>query len=296
MTDQAGKASQSSGSTVGPGAIPVRVWEALRADARTFGMDVIAAQKQMFSELLGGIQAPYLRRDVAYGDHERQHCDLHAAAPLAAGAHRPIVLYVHGGGFVSGARRDPVPPFYDNVGAWAADHGWIGVTMSYRLAPQYGWPTGAEDIGLAVRALHTLAPQIGGDPTRIMLVGHSAGAAHVAGYLAGQGGPVDPGIAGAVLQSGIYDPPSAVDEIAEIVALYYGTDRPSYIDVLANLRVPVFLGVGEYDPLVFVRQAELIRPPHVAQGHSHFSAVYSLGLDDTYARDVAAFVRDAFNG
>lgn len=254
-------------------------------------MDVIAAQKAMLADLHDEAPTTYVTRDIPYGTDDRQRFDLHAAEPLVAGARRPIVLFVHGGGFVGGARRDPVAPFYDNVGAWAAGEGWIGATMSYRLAPQHQWPAGAEDVGSAVRALRERAAEFGGDPDRIVLFGHSAGAAHVAGHLAGQGGPSESGVAAVVLQSGIYDPPSADGELVDIVALYYRSGRPSAVRALGALTVPLLLGVGEYEPAAFRRQAALVRVPEVALGHSHFSAVYSLGLDDEYGQSVAAFVR-----
>ena len=49
--------------------IPVGVWDTLRADGRTFSMEVIAAQKTMFAELLGEVRAAHVRRDVPYGLH-----------------------------------------------------------------------------------------------------------------------------------------------------------------------------------------------------------------------------------
>lgn len=270
--------------------IPADVWAALREHGRSFTPEVVAAQRARFAELLGPVTAPVVRRDVAYGPHERQRIDLHSAAPLEPGAARPMLLFVHGGGFVGGERRDPVQPFYDNVGAWAASRGWIGATMSYRLAPEYLWPAGAEDVGSAVRALRTRAPEIGGDPDRIILFGHSAGAAHVAGYLAGHGGAVEAGLAAVVLQSGIYDPASAGEEIAGMVAMYYGDRDASATRALAALPVPLWLGVGEHDPLTFHRQAAHVGEPRVAAGHSHFTSIYSLGLDAAYPAAVSEFI------
>lgn len=274
-------------------AIPGDAWATLREHGRTFSPEVIAAQRELFAELLGPVTAPVVLRDVAYGPHERQRFDLHGDEPLEPGTARPMVLYVHGGGFVAGERRDPLHPFFDNVGAWAASHGWIGVTMSYRRAPEHLWPAGAEDVRSAVGALRELAPRIGGDPDRIILIGHSAGAAHVGGYLAGHGGPVEPGLAGVVVQSGIYDPATAEAEIADIVALYYDGRDVSCAPTLAALPVPLWLGVGEHDPLVFQEQAARVGAPRIAGGHSHFSAVYSLGLDAAYPAEVAEFIRSA---
>lgn len=273
--------------------IPAEVWAALREHGRSFTPEIVSAQRALFAELLGPVTAPVVMRDVAYGPHQRHRLDLHSAAPLEAGARRPMLLFVHGGGFVGGERCDPLQPFYDNVGAWTASHGWIGATMSYRRAPDHVWPAGAEDVGSAVRALRARAPEIGGAPDRIVLFGHSAGAAHVAGYLAGQGGSVDPGLAGVVLQSGIYDPATADEEIADMVALYYGDRDASAVPALAALSVPLWLGVGEHDPLTFHRQAARVDQPRVAAGHSHFTSIYSLGLDAAYPAVVAEFIRGA---
>ena len=49
---------------------------------------------------------------------------------------------VHGGGFVRGDKYQPGTPAYDLVGAWAVRHGWVGVNMTYRYAPEVQWPAG----------------------------------------------------------------------------------------------------------------------------------------------------------
>jgi len=119
-------------------------------------------------------------------------------APGASGP-RPVLVFIHGGGFTRGAKHTPGSPFYDNVGLWAADHGLVGVTINYRLAPQYPWPSGIEDLTLVVAWLKSHISEYGGDPDKIFLWGHSAGAAHVADYVAHQatGLPVLPSEAAA---------------------------------------------------------------------------------------------------
>src|SRR5262249_41635804 len=54
-----------------------------------------------------------ITRDVKYGPHERNTLDLFV--PEAAGTGRPVFLFVHGGGFIRGSKRQPGSPFYDNV-------------------------------------------------------------------------------------------------------------------------------------------------------------------------------------
>src|SRR6185437_250510 len=95
----------------------------------------------------------------------------------AAHAPRPVLVFIHGGGFNRGAKSTPGSPFYDNIGLWAVDHGLVGVTINYRLAPQYQWPSGIEDLTLVVAWLKGHIAQYGGDPDKIFLWGHSAGAA-----------------------------------------------------------------------------------------------------------------------
>src|SRR5688500_757131 len=73
--------------------------------------------------------------DVPYGGHERQRLDLFPVESTGA----PVVLFVHGGGFVAGDKQVS-QTFYANVGRYFAAHGIVGACMNYRLAPTGGWP------------------------------------------------------------------------------------------------------------------------------------------------------------
>ena len=107
-----------------------------------------------------------IARDLHYGPAERNRLDIFTAEPAAAAA-QPVLLFVHGGGFVGGDKHDPGTPFHDNIGAWAARQGMVGVTMTYRLAPQAPWPAGAEDVATAVRWVRDNIGEHGGDPARL---------------------------------------------------------------------------------------------------------------------------------
>jgi acetyl esterase/lipase len=144
-------------------------------------------------------------RDIQYGPADRNLLDIFLAD--GANGKQPVLIFVHGGGFVAGNKSTPGSPFYDNVPLWAARNGLVGVNITYRLAPQAPWPAGAEDVGLAVLWVADNIARYGGDPSRIFLFGHSAGATHAGTYAAmpqfhgGRG----IGIAGLILTSGIYD-------------------------------------------------------------------------------------------
>lgn len=234
-------------------------------------------------------------RDVKYGPDPRNIVDVFTREG-ATGA-RPVLMFVHGGGYVRGIKHAPGSPFYDNVMVWAARNGMVGVNVEYRLAPQHPWPAGVEDMAAAVRWTGENAATYGGDPARIFLMGHSAGATHVSTYVAHTEfhGPKGIGLAGAVFSSaGIYDltkdPPNA-DRTA-----YYGSDTSKYAERsalpgLLKTSLPFMVSGAELDPPSIVAQfvelkeamceskrgcVRTIQLPH----HSHMSESYSINTAD----------------
>src|ERR1700694_5745944 len=127
-------------------------------------------------------QGVKIERDVKYGPADRNLLDIFF--PDTASSARPVLIYVHGGGFVAGNKRGPNgSPFYDNIMLWAVKNGFVGVNVTYRLAPLAVWPAGAEDLAAVVRWVSDNVVARGGDPARVFLMGHSAGAVHVASYV-----------------------------------------------------------------------------------------------------------------
>lgn len=159
---------------------------AVRALGDAFTPEQIAATRSLYGPRVLSPDAvdAIVSRDLQYGPDPRQRLDIFA--PRAAAA-CPVVLFVHGGGFVQGDKGNAGDPFFNNVGAWAVRNGFIGVTMTYRLAPAHVWPAGASDVDRAMEWLGRNIASHGGDADSIVPMGHSAGAAHVAGYLAGHG-------------------------------------------------------------------------------------------------------------
>lgn len=280
----------------------------IRALGTAFSLAQIQGSTALFTPLQPPVDEAIVQRDLSYGPDARHRLDQFGAG---GDARRPVLVFLHGGGFIGGDKGAPGAPFYNNVGAWAAAQNWLGVIATYRLAPAHPWPAGAQDVALLVDWLKAEAANHGGDPDRIILMGQSAGAAHVASYVGGQGFAemAATSIAGAIMLSGLYDVPSAARNPYQDA--YFGTDpsrfaAQSSIDGLAETSVPCLFTVSENDPADFQRQAALLVSRRVAamgkwpdfhwlEGHNHISPVHQIhspvdALGPVLARFVARVV------
>lgn len=282
----------------------------LSRQIRNLGYELTPAQIEATTALM----APFaprpgpdvmVHRDVAYGPDPRHRLDVFV--PSTGVVRAPSIVFVHGGGFVRGDKGAPGAPFYNNVGLWAARSGCLGVTMTYRLAPAATLPAGSEDVGAAVRFLLAHIEQWGGDPNGIFLMGQSAGAVHVAGYVADSRMHAAPngGIAGAMMISGIFDVARAGRNPFQ--AAYYGEDasrfsEQSTLGRLAETSLPCFYSLSEFDPADFQRQAAWMVEAHAARqglwprliqltGHNHLSSVLQIGSAfDTLGPELLRFI------
>ena len=142
--------------------------------------------------------------DIAYGPLPRQKLDMYvpdAAIPRPV----PIVVFFYGGGWETGKRQE-----YRFVGAELAKHGVLTIIPDYRVYPEVVFPKFIEDGALAFKWAQDHAAESGGNPNRLFVMGHSAGAQIAAmlalnkPYLLAAG--ADPGrIAGLIGLSGPYD-------------------------------------------------------------------------------------------
>ncbi|MGL4974412.1 MAG: alpha/beta hydrolase, partial [Bosea sp. (in: a-proteobacteria)] len=106
---------------------------------------------------------------AAFGSHPRQRLDVYA--PIAARGPLPVIFFIYGGSWNSGRRDD-----YGFVGQALASRGYVVVIADYRLVPEVLFPTFLDDGALALRWVQDNIAASGGDPRRIGLAGHSAGA------------------------------------------------------------------------------------------------------------------------
>lgn len=233
-------------------------------------------------------------RDEKYGSDERHRLDVFRSNDAASAL--PVLLFVHGGGYVRGDKHTTGSPFYDNVMLWAVEHKMVGVNMNYRLAPANPWPAAVEDIAAAVAWTYANIARFGGDPAQIVLMGHSVGATHVSSYLAHPeiGGRSPARAVAAILVSGNYDLKPQIDLPGE--RSYFGPDTALWADRssiagLTKTNVPLLIAHGELDVPYYVDQAEALKarlcgeskcPTLVSVGgQSHVSEIYGLNTMDT---------------
>ena len=108
--------------------------------------------------------------DIEYAHPEGEHLQLNLARPKNGTGPFPAVLCIHGGGFRAGNRES-----YDSLCVKLAQHGYVAVTITYRLAPKYKFPAAVHDSKAAVRWLRANANTFNIDPARIGVTGGSAG-------------------------------------------------------------------------------------------------------------------------
>lgn len=130
------------------------------------------AERQLLGELPVGSR---ILHDQPYGPHPQQVFDIYLP-PNAQAA--PILFMVHGGGWYTGDKaRDAV---VENKARHWLGKGYILISSNYRLLPDADPLTQAADVAQAVATVQREARGWGGDPARLVLMGHSAGAHLVA--------------------------------------------------------------------------------------------------------------------
>ncbi|HEX4184028.1 MAG TPA: alpha/beta hydrolase [Caulobacteraceae bacterium] len=112
-------------------------------------------------------------RDIAFGPLSRQKLDVYAPRPAASAA--PVLVFFYGGSWNSGRRQD-----YAFAGRALASRGFLTIVPDYRLYPEVRYPDFLHDGAAAIRWARDHAAEYGGDPHRIVLAGHSAGAYNAA--------------------------------------------------------------------------------------------------------------------
>jgi acetyl esterase/lipase len=143
--------------------------EAIPAARRAVLRDAIPARELLLPFNVRDHRVERLR-DIPYGDgHARQVLDLYRPADGCANA--PVLLQIHGGGWVLGNKNEQALPLVYHLAA----RGWIVVTPNYRLSPQARFPDHLVDCKRAFAWIRSNVARFGGDPSFIAVTGGSAG-------------------------------------------------------------------------------------------------------------------------
>lgn len=140
---------------------------------------------------------------VQYGSDPAQHLDVWT--PGQGGRNLPVLVFIHGGGWHSGS-----PGEYAFIGRHYARKGYVTVVLGYRLTPGGEFPAMLQDSAKGLAWVRTHIAEHGGDPERVVAMGHSAGAYNAVmlaldpQWLAQEGVPPD-FLKGVVALAGPYD-------------------------------------------------------------------------------------------
>ena len=225
--------------------------------------------------------ASRLGTDQAYGDQPRQRLDVYA--PRRAAGAAPVAIFFYGGSWDSGRRQD-----YGWVGQALAAKGFVTLVPDYRIYPQVSYPGFLQDGAAAVRWAVRHAAEYGGDPGRIVLVGHSAGAYNAlmlaldTAYLKDAG--VDPRVVRAV--AGLSGPYDFLPLDGPITRRTFGqapdlaaTQPLAYVSAAAP---PAFLATGDADTVVYPRNtvalAKALRGSGVPVEERHYAGIDHAGM------------------
>ncbi|WP_018717861.1 alpha/beta hydrolase [Arhodomonas aquaeolei] len=248
-------------------------------------------------------------RDASYGTRPRQRLDVYAPRAPVAGA--PVIVFIYGGSWDSGRRQD-----YGFVGHALAARGFVTVIPDYRLVPSVRYPAFVEDVAAAVRWTHDHIARYGGDPARIGVAGHSAGAYNavmlgVAPRYTGADGAEGLPVAAVAGLSGPYDfLPLDVRATRRAFAGVEDLRATQPVAIVGSRGPPLFLATGTADTTVKPRNTTALAERARAQGRrvvvrryagaDHVDMLLSLGWwfrDDTAAlADMIAFFRDTLGG
>ena len=243
--------------------------------------------------------------DLRYAPGDRHTLDVYR--PRRMGGGLPLVVFIYGGGWDSGSKG-----MYAFVARPLVRRGMVVMVPDYRLYPQATFPAFLEDNAKAVAWAFAHASDLGADPSRIVLVGHSAGAFNIAMLALDPQWLAEVGLdrnrlAGAVGLAGPYHFLPSTDP--DVIPVFGPDNTPAhepyaYAD---GHNPPMFLAAGTDDSTVMPRNttdlAARIRERGGAVKSKLYSGVGHIGLITAFAPlfqgrapvldDVAGFVGGA---
>jgi acetyl esterase/lipase len=259
-----------------------------------------------------------IKKDLVYvaGSANPKHRVDVYAPPNARGA--PVVHFIHGGYWIKGDKDflAPITGLYGSVGVALARRGVVTFVPSYRLAPEVGIDGILDDVVAALKFTKEHAAEYGGDPSRLYVVGHSAGG-HLTALLGSdpevmqRRGLAPSAVAGFMPISAIWDVGDMHDKQdaafnERVTYPVFGRDPSKYAAYSPLVRIgpgapPFAIVVGTRDYPYLIPQANHARDRltavgaapelHAVEGNDHDAMVLRFGAKDDDMTDVVvAFV------
>jgi acetyl esterase/lipase len=235
------------------------------------------------------------------------------------------MFYVYGGGFYSGARNS-TEYVYSSLGAYFARKGFITVIADYRLVPEVQYPDPVGDVCDAIAWISSNVAELvspttpNPDTDKFFLLGHSAGAIHVATLIFHPSilplnSDIRKRVKGIVLMAGVYD---VVTSLKDTLVAYYGSEsiaqEQSPSALLERMTAEsiaampkILLVEGQYEPRAqletgkdfeqLLEKKQLPFKKIIAKGHNHISvyAALSSGQGEEWAAETAEWMHRIVN-
>lgn len=216
-----------------------------------------AAVLNTVDRITGGARDVELAERASFGEADAQKLLIYRSTTQAApDAQLPVILFAHGGSWRWGDPDD-----YTFIARSLAPEGFVVVLAGYRLHPQAKYPAMLEDTASAIAWTQANIAKHGGDPSRIILAGHSAGAYNVVmtalepKWLEQEGLSTD-AIAGVVGLSGPYDFfPFDSDSTINSFGDAADPEATQPINAVRGDAAPMLFIHGEADTLVYPRNS-----------------------------------------
>jgi acetyl esterase len=210
---------------------------------------------------------------ATYATFEGEPLRLRIYRPGGGGARAPVLVYVHGGGWVAGDDSE-----HSTDMRWFAEQGWLVVSVDYPLssADRHLWDVTHDQIGCALRWVVANAPRYGADPAKLSLSGASAGgnlAINVA-YLSAAGrlhsscGGTMPKVGAVSAMYPVVDPagfyanrdPALGGTSRGMAGAYTGGSPQQFPDRYARISSDTYITAGAPPTLILVGEADHLVP------------------------------------
>lgn len=231
-----------------------------------------------------------IREGLSYGPDPRHKLDVYVPHGLTGPA--PVLLFFYGGAWSSGDRAQ-----YLAFGQSFTSKGIVTVVADYRLYPQVKYPAFAQDAARALAWVHGHARDHGGDPGRIFVSGHSAGAynavmlASEPKFIEEAGGKLD-WIRGVIGIAGPYDALPFTE--AQYIDMFHGANNKDSMPInhVDGKRPPMLLATGTADTTVLPRNTDRM----AAKLKSHGSEVEVIKYSDVAHVGIILSLAPGFRG